>query len=950
MRKYLSKIIVGVAIATLLLSQSNIKTKALDCKDINLVFARGSSQNLSGSETPFDSNIEWDKDPNGNIKFTRNDLFVSTEPESAKFFSGIGNRVIKDFPGLSMQFVSLHDFAGKYNPNGYKAVPAFGSWKTAYLSGNAVDARFGYSQFIAEGASGDYRQSVEDGAQELAGYLQDQMTICPSQLIVVGGFSQGAQVVGTAMQKMHDKGLDQLLSQLGHVDMFGDPKFNGFDLVTNRLNPLQKHITFPWVRGSPTLNHVGALGPRKPYVPDILTSKTTSWCDFNDLVCGGYAGLSIKDLQAHGVVYNEDGGWIEKSDGETYVDIKPRLKLLSGLTDKSANSPIAYWPGIAKPRQLSLMFVMDSTSDESLNLVPDDVYIATNTARLAKVLEPDGSVSQTYYSGIGAGVVTYTELMSNEGLEIPYVKTVVNLTGDLYGNYSYFAQAWGAEHFTGNNVAGAYKQDTPYSAIDKALDQNWNPDARKVIMIFSNSWGLETEQTSGITMKQIMAKAKAKKVEILPVFTSKTMRESQTQVNNVPAANAFWNKLAKGTKGHYGEVTDKLPPLYIYDMILGHVYAPDVVLSLGQNYTDPKTKKPAASTVSDKVVAKKGTKVKISAAKSSSPTSKVKSYKWDTNSDGIIDQDSADPIAEVPAGSTACVEVVAEDNTSTTDCISVEGSDDPTQITVDEPVILPTPNITAIRNGADLVLNWQPVNGDIVFNDPLTGEIMAIANGQSGTFKFSNVPTTEFDIDASLHNNNDYSDTLHIHVLAAPSSATNSDNSTSNQSSNGSSGGSSDQGKSAPSSGAGNSNLTVAAGSNNNPSSLASSTNVKTTNVGSVLGASTQPNLQNNQTDATNVVLATSQSTSIPLTTNQTDNGGVEATNHGINWANIWHKLKIGVAKIVSKSKAAFRLIAASFGLALDSPWLAWLALALLLLLLLIDLEHNRTRRQKYRS
>ncbi len=126
------------------------------------------------------------------------------------------------------------------------------------------------------------------------------MVRCPSQYTVLGGYSQGAHVVGDAMALMHTRNQDNLLSRLGHIDLFGDPKFNGFKLDTNRLNPLQKHTAYPWVRGSANVNEVGSLGPREPYVPDILTARTTSWCDFNDIVCGGYAGFRVGDTKAHG--------------------------------------------------------------------------------------------------------------------------------------------------------------------------------------------------------------------------------------------------------------------------------------------------------------------------------------------------------------------------------------------------------------------------------------------------------------------------------------------------------------------------------------------------------------------------------------------------------------------------------------------------------------------------
>ncbi len=141
---------IGVAlIATLLIANFSNFTAASSsgCKDVNVIFARGSSQNPDDNRK-VDSLVDWNID-NGAIKFT-DPLFLPNgkEKESAKYFEGIGNRVLKEYPTLSMQFVSLHDFAGKYNDYGYRAVPAFGSLDTLFVSRNAIDARFGYSSIV----------------------------------------------------------------------------------------------------------------------------------------------------------------------------------------------------------------------------------------------------------------------------------------------------------------------------------------------------------------------------------------------------------------------------------------------------------------------------------------------------------------------------------------------------------------------------------------------------------------------------------------------------------------------------------------------------------------------------------------------------------------------------------------------------------------------------------
>ncbi len=762
--------IIGVGILSTLFifcPLSPRKASAIGCKDVNLVFARGSSQNSPASRDPIYNIIGWHVE-GGKIIYDRGNDFTGLEKESATYFTGIGNRVLAEYPTLSMQFVSLHDFAGKYNDYGYLAVPAFGTADTAFLSRNAVDARFGYNSIVGESTYGDYRQSVQNGAQELAGYLADEMTRCPSQYTVLGGYSQGAQVVGDAMALMHTRGQDTLLSRLGHVDLFGDPKFNGFQLDTNRLNIFQQHSIYPWVRGTASLNEVGALGPRQPYVPDILTAQTSSWCDFNDVVCGGFAGLSATDPKAHQHVYSDSGGWIEKASNETYIAMKQRLSLLAGLPDKSANSPLAYWPGIEKPSKLDAMFVMDQTGDENLSLSPDSDYLSNNFGYLANHIAPDGTTSD-YYSSIHAGVETFTEYQVGDSI-ISHPTNPVSLTEDVFGANSYFESGWAQAHFLGNYYGGVDLQDSPFSAINAALDQSWRSDARKVIVVFSNSWGKDIESGTNLTMKQITDKARAKKVEILPVFTSRTFRADETKVQNVPAANAFYAAMAKQSGGHATEVTDRLSRTLVYDVIMGHVFAPTIDIST----TNPIGKKTTTATTKPaKPVVKKGSKVVLSAGKSNSPKSVIKHYAWDVNGDGTTDYSSDTPYVEptfdTTGTTTVCVTATDAMNVSSTGCQDVTVTDDDSQVTDAAPLVLPAPSFVTTRSGSDAVITWPSVSGSIIIKDA-DGAVIAIADGQSGTFTLHGVPTDAFTLSAQLVNGNDASVPviLHIDALVVP--------------------------------------------------------------------------------------------------------------------------------------------------------------------------------------
>lgn len=751
--------------------------RAATCKDVNIIFMRGSSQNYvphNGEDVNFPN---YTINPDNKLEFNdyrydktndKEPAFVTFEKESLKYFKSLGDRIRLEYPTLSYQFVSVHDFAGKYNTNGYRAVPAFGS-APLYVSRNALDARLGESALINESAYGDYRQSVADGAEELAGYLQDEMNRCPSQLPIVGGFSQGAHVVGEAVKLLHDRGQDKLLSRLGHVDMYGDPKFNGYEQTTNRLNPLKKHVTMPWARGSANRILAGSLGPRKPYVPDILFNKTTSWCDALDVVCGGMGALNVFAATTHGEIYSKDTGYIEQSANEIYVDVKKRLSLLAGVADKSANSPLAYWNVIKKPKKLDIVFVMDRTGDENISLQPDPDYIIRNLNYLAK---------DAGYSSFHVGVVTYTEFSRYNGQKDiieSVVRTPVTLTPDIFGTYSYFTTEWGKAHFQNPPSGGDDLQDSPHSALNTALDMNFNADARKVIVLFSNTYGKDSEDTTNLTTKQITTKAKKKGVEILPVFTSKTYRAHPDNVQKVPAANAYWHALSKATSGHYTEITDGITERLLYDVIMGHVYAPDVEISLGKTYNAPKaptaTKKTSApSTIKNtKPAVKAKKKTVLTAAKTTSAKSKIKTYAWDLNGDGVPDVTSTTPeiehVFEDPYNGTISVDVTDEEGNTSTGHQDIEVTEDDNAVTHEEPEDLPAPNITAVRSGNTVVLTWPPTTGEMVVSGA-EGEIIAVTSASNGTITLLNAPPEAFSVYVQVVDGNDSSIEVEVTIPA----------------------------------------------------------------------------------------------------------------------------------------------------------------------------------------
>ncbi len=248
---------------------------AQGCSDVLIVFARGSSDNPLGQylDLPFES------------------IFQEKEKVGGAFFREMKTELDNNYPNVTYKAVSIHNFPNLYNQNGYRAVSMFG-FPTL---NNVLDAEFGWWPW------GEYRGSVSDGIEETVGYVKDQVVQCPNQQIVLGGYSQGAHVIGDALFRF----APQEREKIGAVALFGDPKYIGSDVslrgpVLNWFDSLAhgKPAAEPWKRGSATLKDRGLADARIPYVPSDMEYKVMSWCFVDDFVCTGYSGIG-KTLRRH---------------------------------------------------------------------------------------------------------------------------------------------------------------------------------------------------------------------------------------------------------------------------------------------------------------------------------------------------------------------------------------------------------------------------------------------------------------------------------------------------------------------------------------------------------------------------------------------------------------------------------------------------------------------------
>jgi hypothetical protein len=165
-----------------------------------------------------------------------------------------------------------------------------------------------------------YYHSVNVGTAELANFLNRRYGPggCASETVVLGGYSQGAEVVGYAVTGVSDA----VLSHVGFVALYGDPRYYASCLLHNGSPG-------PWTHGSGGCGH-GFLGERAPYAPSALGGRVGTWCDAHDGICTGnklYLPIAGNPLSTHGHAYQDH--WIADSATAIADAARDRVRLLT---------------------------------------------------------------------------------------------------------------------------------------------------------------------------------------------------------------------------------------------------------------------------------------------------------------------------------------------------------------------------------------------------------------------------------------------------------------------------------------------------------------------------------------------------------------------------------------------------------------------------------------------
>ncbi len=261
-------IITGIAAGITFCSNAQASATSLattSCKNYDFVFARGSGD--TGK--------------------------LDLDPPSQAFKSTV-EKILEGKASFNLYLLGTEEYDGFQYPH-------------IEISGGLRGYNSGAGAELTNGEGYSYGKSVDQGVGELTAYLTKRMANCPDSKYIIGGYSQGAQVVGDALFRLTTEQQDKIT----YVALFGDPKlylpeaakFTVFDQITDDIqqsNPYYKpgsplpdscygYNLSPWRHTiDDCMTQKGTLfTPRNPFMPKNMDGKVHEWCFNHDGICDG---------------------------------------------------------------------------------------------------------------------------------------------------------------------------------------------------------------------------------------------------------------------------------------------------------------------------------------------------------------------------------------------------------------------------------------------------------------------------------------------------------------------------------------------------------------------------------------------------------------------------------------------------------------------------------------
>ncbi len=603
--------IIYVLIASMILNVfvSNFDALAANvdnkCTLVTGVFARGSGQKVG-------------QDRNETSRF-RNQLLSRIGDESKLNFYELGSE--------------------SYGGNQYPAVDVSNVW-----NGNAIGAK------LSGGMGNDYGKSVRQGVAELQAYLDARHRKCPNEFFILGGISQGAQVVGQALPNISSGVKNKIVFNM----LFGDPKLY-LPEGEGIFPPACRNEKLSAYRREIANCHVdnGALGARKPFLPNEDNSKTGLWCLANDYVCG--SSKFVWDVEGHGKYANSNGP-IDDGVREAANRLKNAAKLASqndpGINDKPLNNNM----GTAGT---DVVFVLDTTGSMMSYIDQMKTFIRNYSS---KIKEINGRV----------GLVVYRD--ADDEYTAKKLSDLQTDTADLLNKLE--------------SVSADGGGDGPEAALHASMvamnEMKWQKGATKAIILLTDTGYHDPDKVDGSTLAAVVKRS----LEIDPV-------------NIYPVVGDYlknsYTDIAKQTSGQVIASGDEN----------------DVVAALNKALTKIKNR-PNAKLKIGEYYAEVGQKITFDAGDSYVVDGSITKYEWDFDGDGKIDQTTTSPVAS-HVYNEKFDGIMQVRMSASNDTVSNISAPVKVGIKPNLPVGPGAPQVSAKiieRNGnkATIRLNWQPVD------------------------------------------------------------------------------------------------------------------------------------------------------------------------------------------------------------------------------------------------
>ena len=522
-------------IASVLVFDAGVMAKKVDdeCMLVTAIFVRGSGQELNAKE-------------------------------AQTFRRQLQNRVGKD----KLNFYELG--SESYGGNQYPAVDVSNVW-----NGNAIGAK------ISGGMGNTYGKSVKEGVAELRTYLDIRHRKCPNEFFILGGVSQGAQVVGQALPSISSGVKNKIVFNM----LFGDPKLY-LPEGEGIFPPACRNEKLSAYRREIANCHVdnGALGARKPFLPSEDNSKTGLWCLANDYVCG--SSKFVWDVEGHGKYANNNGP-IDDGAREAANRLKNAAKLASqndsGINDKPLNNNM----GTAGT---DVVFVLDTTGPMMSYIDQMKTFIRNYSS---KIKEMNGRV----------GLVVYRD--AGDEYTAKKLSDLQSDTTDMLGKLEDISVEGG--------------DDDPEAALHASMvamnEMKWQKGATKAIILLTDAGYHEPDKVDGSTLAAVAKRS----LEIDPV-------------NIYPVVE-------KHLEGSYEDMASQTT-----GQVIVSGGENDTIAALSKALTKIKNR-PNAKLKIGEYYAEVGQKITFDASDSYVVDGSITKYEWDFDGDGKIDQTTTSPVA-----------------------------------------------------------------------------------------------------------------------------------------------------------------------------------------------------------------------------------------------------------------------------------------------------------------